>query len=227
MKYLSRQAPGPLVLNKFNFDKDDWDSLSSSDKREVWEEIIKMQGKLCAYCEKKIDHHKKPENNRAERHIEHFYRKGVYKDLTFEWSNLFGSCGELQRCGFYKDKQKYDDADLIKADERDPDDFFRFFESGDVQIKSGLDRQERKMAEVTLRVFNLNPSSGGVKAERRSAIESSMTLIKELVGYASQLINSQCQVEEVRTMIFEEFNERVKDRCFTTAIKHVFENRMP
>lgn len=227
MKYLSRQTPGPLVLNKYDYRKDDWDSLSSSDKKEIWEELIKMQGKLCAYCEKKIDHHKKPDKNKTERHIEHFYRKGVYKNLTFEWSNLFGSCGELQRCGFYKDKQKYNDDDLIKVDKQNPDDFFRFFESGDVQIKTGLSQQDHKMAEVTLRVFNLNPSTGGVKAERRRAIESSMTLIKELVGYASELIDSKCEIEEVRCMIFEEFNERVQDRCFTTAIKHVFENRMP
>lgn len=227
MKYLSRQAPGPLVLSKYDFTKDDWDSLPSKDKKEIWEEIIKMQGKLCAYCEKKIDHHRKPGNKKIERHIEHFYRRENNKSLTFEWSNLFGSCGELQRCGFYKDKQKYDDAELIKADERNPDDFFRFFESGDVQIKSGLDKQDHKMAEVTLRVFNLNPSTGGVKAERRRAIKSSMTLITELVGYASELINSKCKVEDVRCMISEEFNEKVQDRCFTTAIKHVFQNRMP
>lgn len=53
MKYLSRQMPGPSVLNKFDYRRDDWNSLSSNDKKEIWEEIIKMQGKLCAYCEKK------------------------------------------------------------------------------------------------------------------------------------------------------------------------------
>ncbi|EKR2529875.1 TIGR02646 family protein, partial [Salmonella enterica subsp. enterica serovar Agona] len=58
MKYLSRQMPGPSVLNKFDYRRDDWNSLSSNDKKEIWEEIIKMQGKLCAYCEKKIEHHK-------------------------------------------------------------------------------------------------------------------------------------------------------------------------
>ncbi|CAM6724867.1 TIGR02646 family protein [Salmonella enterica] len=227
MKYLSRQMPGPSVLNKFDYRRDDWNSLSSNDKKEIWEEIIKMQGKLCAYCEKKIEHHKSGGKNKVERHIEHFYRKSYYKNLTFEWSNLFGSCGEPQRCGFYKDKQKYNDDDLIKADRQNPDVFFHFLENGDVHIREGLNEKEHKMAEVTLRVFNLNPSSGGVKAERRRAIELSMTLIKELVGCASQLIESGCEIEDVRSMVFDEFKKNVKDRCFTTAIKHVFENRMP
>ncbi|MCK6760315.1 retron Ec78 anti-phage system effector HNH endonuclease PtuB [Enterobacter bugandensis] len=226
MKHLIRQIDGPSVLNNYNYRSHNWDSLSSEDKRAIWEDLIKMQGKLCAYCEKKIDH-TRAERRAAVRHIEHFYRKNDYKELTFEWSNLFGSCGELNRCGFYKDKQKYDDNELIKADVHDPENYFIFFETGSIKVREGLSPQENKMAEVTLKVFNLNPEIGGVKAERRDAIHKSMTLINKYVELAAELIIDGEDEEEVRSMVAEDFYNEVKERCFITAIKHAFDNRLP
>ncbi|HBT4785313.1 TPA: TIGR02646 family protein [Klebsiella variicola subsp. variicola] len=226
MKHLIRKVNGPAVLSNYNHTNHDWDSLSSDDKRAIWEDLIEMQGKLCAYCEKKIDH-TRAERIAAVRHIEHFYRKGQHKELTFEWSNLFGSCGELNRCGFYKDKQKYEEGDLIKADIRDPEVYFFFFENGGVGVREGLNTHDKKMAEVTLRVFNLNPATGGVKAERRDAIRKSMTLINKYVEIATDLITSGENVNEVRSMVVEEFCDEIKERCFITAIKHAFENRLP
>ncbi|MFP1794057.1 retron Ec78 anti-phage system effector HNH endonuclease PtuB [Lonsdalea quercina] len=226
MRLLRRHTPGPSVLNNYDYASNNWDCLSSSDKKQIWEEITKMQGKLCAYCEKKIPHHAS-DNKKAVRHIEHFFRKGIYKELTFEWSNLFGSCGETNRCGFYKDKQNYNDNELIKADKEDPDDFFQFSETGEVEIKPDLKLNNKKKAEVTLRVFNLNPPNGGVKAERRRAIQSSLPLIKNLVDIASNLLTSGENIDDVRCLVFEEFHEKIIDRSFPTAIRHVFENRMP
>lgn len=226
MKHLIRQIDGPSVLNNFNYREHDWDSLSSDDKRAIWVDLIKMQGKLCAYCEKKIDH-TRAERRSAVRHIEHFYRKSEHEELTFEWTNLFGSCGELNRCGFYKDKQKYNDQELIKADIHDPEKYFIFFETGVVAVRGDLNAHERNMAEVTLKVFNLNPSVGGVKAERRSAISKSMNLIDKYIKIAIELITSGEDVGEVRSMVAEEFYNEIKERCFITAIKHAFDKRLP
>ncbi|HGF5952499.1 retron system putative HNH endonuclease [Escherichia coli] len=122
MKFLRRIYPGPNVLSSYDFNTQTWDDVSSSDKKDIWVDLVKMQGKVCAYCERKINLTKE-----GDKHIEHFKRKGIHRELTFNWENLFGSCGEKQRCGFYKDKQEYNEGDLLKADEMDPEDFFCFY----------------------------------------------------------------------------------------------------
>ena len=111
MRFLKRPIDGPAILRSFNYINDDWENLSSAHKRLIWVELKKMQGNLCAYCERRIDFKKE-----GDKHIEHFLRKGVHPHLTFAWENLFGSCGEKQRCGFYKDKQNYNESDLLKMD---------------------------------------------------------------------------------------------------------------
>ncbi|MBN3214581.1 retron Ec78 anti-phage system effector HNH endonuclease PtuB [Pectobacterium polaris] len=222
MKYLHRHIPGPEILNNFDHKLHDWSSLTSNDKKEIWIELIKMQGKTCAYCERKIDLHKL-----GDKHIEHFKRKGIYKELTFDWMNLFGSCGEKNRCGFFKDKQNYDEAHLLKADETDPNDFFHFSLTGDVVPRPNLSPNNELIAVETLRVFNLNPSNGGVKSERASSLSKGLKTIREYVGMAQSLIDSGEKAEDVREYIREEYFSLIKSHEFFTAHRHVFETFLP
>lgn len=222
MKYLQRELPGPDVLAKYDYNNHTWDDVSSHDKKEIWRHLVQMQGKVCAYCERKIDLHKE-----GDKHIEHFKRKGIHRELTFSWPNLFGSCGEQKRCGFYKDKQKYNETELLKVDEIDPEDFFVFLYSGDVIVKEGISGRNQVMAEVTLRVFNLNPQVGGVKAERRNVIEKDINTIKGYVKIAKELIESGEDVEEVRQCVREEYYNHISQMEFRTARKHVFDAFLP
>lgn len=43
-----------------------------------------MQKGFCAYCECSL----------KRKHIEHFRTRDSHTNLTFIWSNLFGSCGD-------------------------------------------------------------------------------------------------------------------------------------
>lgn len=219
MKQLKRIQPGPQVLDKFDFNSDDWNKLTSSDKKEIWVELVKMQGKVCAYCERKIDLFKA-----GDKHIEHFKRKGIHKSLTFDWGNLFGSCGERNRCGFYKDKQSYMEANLLKADEANPDDYFIFSSTGELSIKSNLPAQLKIVASETIRVFNLNPISGGVKSERRSSLQKSLASIKQYVKIAEDLINAGEDIVSTRQMVRDDYYNLIHNREFSTAHKHVFES---
>lgn len=222
MKFLRRIFPGPSVLSGYDFNTQTWDDISSSDKKAIWVDLVKMQGKLCAYCERKINLTKE-----GDKHIEHFKRKGTHRELTFDWGNLFGSCGEKQRCGFYKDKQKYNEGDLLKADVMDPEDFFIFIYSGDVIVKPGINNRNKEIAEVTLRVFNLNPETGGVKAERRNVLEKGIGTIKGYIKIAQDLIESGEDAEEVRQYVRDEYYEQISQMDFITARKHVFEAFLP
>ncbi|CUZ43906.1 TIGR02646 family protein [Serratia marcescens] len=222
MKHLHRVHPGPDVLRKYDCKTQTWDDVSSSDKKAIWVELVKMQGKVCAYCERKIDLHKE-----GDKHIEHFKRKGSHKGLTFDWGNLFGSCGEKKRCGFYKDKQEYNESDLLKADVLDPNDFFLFIYSGDVVVKPGVNAQSKKIAEVTLSVFNLNPKYGGVKAERRSALEKGMSAMMGYIKIAQELIESGGDVDGVSQYVRDCYYEHIEKMDFISARKHVFDAFLP
>lgn len=222
MKFLRRIYPGPNVLSSYDFNTQTWDDVSSSDKKDIWVDLVKMQGKVCAYCERKINLTKE-----GDKHIEHFKRKGIHRELTFNWENLFGSCGEKQRCGFYKDKQEYNEGDLLKADEMDPEDFFVFIYSGDVIVKPEINERNKVIAEVTLRVFNLNSENGGVKAERRNVLEKGLGTIKGYVKIAQDLIDSGEDAEEVRQYVRDEYYEKISQMDFKTARKHVFEAFLP
>ncbi|MBN3066647.1 TIGR02646 family protein [Pectobacterium brasiliense] len=222
MKFLQRKYPGPSVLNKYDFNTQVWGDVPSSDRRKIWVDLIEMQGKVCAYCERKIDL-----NKEGDKHIEHFKRKGVHRELTFEWGNLFGSCGDRQRCGFYKDKQDYIVDDLLKADVLNPEEYFLFIYSGDVIVRPEASERMKKIAEVTLRVFNLNPENGGVKAERRSAIEKGMKTMMEYIKIAQELIECGGDPEEVRQYVRDDYYDEISKIDFMTARKHVFEAFLP
>ncbi|UDN34482.1 retron system putative HNH endonuclease [Proteus sp. NMG38-2] len=48
-----------------------------------------MQKGFCAYCECSL----------KRKHIEHFRTRDSHTNLTFIWSNLFGSCGDSSQKG--------------------------------------------------------------------------------------------------------------------------------
>nr|WP_275780867.1 retron system putative HNH endonuclease [Enterobacter hormaechei] len=48
-----------------------------------------MQGGFCAYCECRLNR----------KHVEHFRPRKDFPALTFEWTNLFGSCGDTHKAG--------------------------------------------------------------------------------------------------------------------------------
>ena len=98
MHKLDRTAP-PRCLKKYDYRRDRWNDVTDREKHEIWQQLEKMQGRLCAYCESKLT---------EKRHIEHFRQRSSFSKLTFEWENLFGSCNREDSCGKFKDKQSYD-----------------------------------------------------------------------------------------------------------------------
>ncbi|WP_350262660.1 hypothetical protein [Pantoea sp. BJ2] len=48
-----------------------------------------MEGEFCAYYECRLNR----------KHVEHFRPRSRFSALTFEWRNLFGSCGDTWKQG--------------------------------------------------------------------------------------------------------------------------------
>ncbi|WBF43961.1 retron Ec78 anti-phage system effector HNH endonuclease PtuB [Serratia rubidaea] len=213
------RCDAPLVLNEFDHNIHNWDvHFKSRHKALVWEKIFEMQGHYCAYCECKLD-----SSDPKKTHLEHFRQKGKaeYRHLTFEWTNIFGSCCNGERCGRHKDKSNISSENIVKMDEEDPEDYFVFLSTGAVGIRDGLSPVEVERAENTLRAFNLNPSRGGVKNERERVIKTHDYMIKEMIGLMSELRDDGGL--EFLIEIRDSYIERVASEKgpFVTAIKHV------
>lgn len=222
MKFLARNPIGPAVLADFDHNIHKWKAVKGRHKRLIWVDLVNMQGKRCAYCERKIDIH-----SNDDKHIEHFLRRCNHRHLTFVWSNLFGSCGESDHCGFYKDDQDYEEQDLIKADVDDPTRFFHFSVNGDMSARTGLSINELKRAEITIKVFNLNATKGGVKTERIEAISDTWSLIEGFISTAKDFIEEGLYDDSIREAIRNEYYQEIEPRPFSTALRDVFDTMLP
>jgi uncharacterized protein (TIGR02646 family) len=177
---------------------------------------------LCAYCETEI--------HPGSGHIEHFRRKSRtrpdgFPELTFDWDNLFLSCVSHEHCGHYKDRRNaepYDPDELVKPDEHNPDDLFFFVGStGNVEVRSdrpAMTESERRRAEETVRVFNLN--HGALCAARRRAVRSyhrSEELLEVLRSLSAAQLADWLHTEKTAA--------QGKPHC--TAIRHYLQSHHP
>lgn len=208
MHRLYRGTP-PGCLANFQHGSDNWNALGFTEKEEIRDALNSMQGKRCAYCECQL--------SSDNQHIEHFWQRSYYPQGTFAWDNLFWSCCQNDSCGKHKDLLPitYDHRDLIKADVDNPEHFFHFMSDGTISIRSGLSAAERERAEETLRIFNLDPHHGRLRAMRRTAAAG----YKDTGLAVAHLLEEGAAPTECLEFIMEELNHTA-NLPFCTAIRH-------
>lgn len=209
MKKLVR-SNAPACLANLVSGRDSW---GSADKTQIWEALNIMQGGFCAYCECKL----------TRKHIEHFKTRSSYTHLTFDWNNLFGSCGDSSqkggwlRCGIYKDNGAgaYDPEHLIKPDIDNPSDYLLFLTTGDVRPHAHLSEEDRIIATETIRVLNLN-NDPVLFGSRKSAI---MAELKEIEVFY-ELMAEQTG-DDFDDLLQDELS-RIQSLEFSTALIHAW-----
>ncbi|WP_052131676.1 retron Ec78 anti-phage system effector HNH endonuclease PtuB [Vibrio coralliilyticus] len=182
-------------------------------KDAIWIELDKMQQGFCAYCECQLNR----------KHIEHFRTRSGYPKETFNWNNLFGSCGDSSRkggwnrCGIFKDNGAgpYDINDLVKPDSHNPSDYLLFLTTGEVTFQPNLLGQDKKIAEETIRVFNLN-NDAALFNSRKNAIRAIEQEVEVLYS-----LKDEFQEEEWQSLL-EESIETSKGFEFQTALEHTW-----
>ncbi|HBR2024960.1 TIGR02646 family protein [Klebsiella quasipneumoniae] len=209
MKLLKRPA-GPEQLEKFRGGRDEW---SAVDLEDIWPYLIQMQGSFCAYCECSLER----------KHVEHFRTRRRFNNLTFDWNNLFGSCGDTRikggwdRCGIYKDNGagEYEVDLLVKPDEDIPDEYLLFLTTGRVVPAKGLNGQKLLKAQETIRVFNLNgdPSLVG---RRKTTLSYVLDEVKTLYDAYDELD------EEFWHEMLDDALQAISHTEFSTALRHVW-----
>lgn len=219
MRKLNRPLPAPPALSNYNHNIHKWNSNKPSKacRRLIWYGFRTMQGKFCAFCERKTE--------QKNGHIEHFFHKGskpgqvaLYKHLTFSWDNLFGCCGLMSSntCGHFKDREgsygpgTYNANELIKPDVDDPRLFFDFLDTGVIEPKPGLSKKNAKRASETIRVLNLSALNGArkkqidiFKNELRELETLSHTLDEQALLQEMGDIKAKAMSQEYQTAVLE------------------------
>ncbi len=71
----------------------DWDGLGADDKQPLREALVRDQGALCAYCQRRIAAAIEPATGRSRMKIEHWAARSDHgEDRQLAWSNLLGVC---------------------------------------------------------------------------------------------------------------------------------------
>jgi uncharacterized protein (TIGR02646 family) len=206
MRKLDRTSVAePACLATYHNPEHCWDDVTQADKADIRTDLQQMQGRRCAYCEGPLD--------TLGWHIEHFRTKHSFPHLTFAWPNLYCSCDQKDSCGHYKDNGAgpYVVDDLIEPCIEDPDKYFRFRSDGTISIRAGLTAGDKRRAEETLRVFNLNPRSGRLRNMRKRAVSGYVGMADSSAGLSA---------DDLRDYFRDELQHAVTEP-FYTAIRHV------
>jgi uncharacterized protein (TIGR02646 family) len=235
MRKLNRDSvQEPTCLKNYDWRTQEWENLSSSDKKTIVSALCQMQGERqlqqetgipyvgvrCAYCECLI-------HSADDKHIEHFKRKNENKGfpkLTFEWTNLFLSCQSDKHCGHYKDRKNaspYNPDELIKPDIHNPDDFLYFHSSGEVRPRKGIPVTARKRATETIRVFHLDCAF--LRTQRKKVVDDYFKSWGDSKESILKYLCSECGPEEREDYIQEELNKRKWTGNHFTVLRHFFE----
>jgi uncharacterized protein (TIGR02646 family) len=172
MKYIQKDEP-PIRLTqwkqKLGLRTPNWKSFPQAIKNEVYEGLLKEQGYICCYCGRPI--------SRRECHIEHFRPKSVYKELTFEYTNLIASCqGEDEdrprtpvHCG-HKKHAWFSEELMVSPLQEDCADYFKY--SGFGEILPTEDKEKEAAAKETIRRLALHIDK--LVKLRRAAIDAAL-----------------------------------------------------
>lgn len=117
-------------------------------KARLKEALLVMQKRCCAYCEGRL-------TVKDSGFIEHFLRRSEVPAATFDWGNLFVSCGSKTSCGIWKDSERRcdDPALAYRPDgEENLSEVFLFLPDG----RMAALHSEDERAKRTIRLFNLN-----------------------------------------------------------------------
>ena len=213
MRRLERPE-APKILEQLAKHSTGWDALSPEDRAPIRKALDAMSERgnrtFCNYCEQLISHAEKG-------HIEHLASRSKHSKLIFDWHNLYLSCKEPEHCGEFKDSGKgvpYSPDQLVRPDQEDPEAIFRFFSTGKVQPRPGLDQQTRERAEETIEALNLNAKK--LVNARSATAKQAEAVIFEILEDLETLSN------EERSIFLEDEIRSFEGSPFLTTARQFF-----
>lgn len=135
------------------------------------------QEQLCGYTEIYI-------NDLTGCHIDHYKKRNIFPELTFEWNNLIAATNDDAFGAKYKDNkygiQSNDYDDIFNPVTDNVENYFYYTTWGEVTPKTAISEVDNQKAKKTIEVFNLNhPSLKDRRKNLTNTISSCGKMAKE------------------------------------------------
>ena len=136
-----------------------WEELPPDISRQCRNHILEMeQNGLSGYTEKPLDADSKS------LHIDHFRKRELFNGDVFTWNNFIV---DEKNCGYGADakdsrngvRTREEYSMIVNPVEEDPRRYFQYMVDGQIVPAGELDDVERRKAQHTIDVFNLNHSA--------------------------------------------------------------------
>ncbi len=170
MRKINKGTPIPgFNGNNFNNSCNNWSDFHE-DHKDIFEEsrsviLTDEQNQLCGYTEIYI-------NDLKDCHIDHYKKKSMFPELTFEWNNLIVATKDSNFGANYKDNksgiQKNNYGNIFNPVIDNVENYFDYTTWGEVTPKTAISEVENQKAIKTIEVFNLNHNS--LKDRRKNLI---------------------------------------------------------
>lgn len=162
MKTIIKTEATLPCLEKARKRKLSWENFSKDRKSEyleVRDKATTEQGLECAYTELWLG-----EDTPFQNHLDHFRVRSIYKKETFDWLNLFAAVHNKPYGADAKDNQIKKSKTVAEAQyktfwsplEPDLQDKFWYRTDGWMQPNPNLEDSIKKIAEATIKIYNLN-----------------------------------------------------------------------
>lgn len=165
-------------------------------------QLLYKQGGLSAYTEVPLEENKS--------HIDHFRKRDLFPNLSFEWNNLIVDEIGVARYGAgHKDKiiKHIEDYELlINPVLEDPCEYLTYLVNGKIIPKKNLNTEDKKKASFTIEAFNLNHPS---LIMRRSTLQK---IVEDYSSLDDQFIKSNLKKYGFITFLAFILENKV-DRC--------------
>jgi len=141
----------------------DWEGLGKADRDPIRTALVRDQGGLCAYCQRRITADDDPTTGHSQMKIEHWIPRASSKDHHLTWSNLLGVClgvsresaeGPPDRMTHHCDTSRGNHKLFlhpVQGQGPDPREHLRYTKGGEVKAAA-----ENARVEDDIRALNLN-----------------------------------------------------------------------
>jgi uncharacterized protein (TIGR02646 family) len=169
-----------------------WAGLGARDRDPIRAALVRDQGGLCAYCQRRINADEDRTTGRSRMTIEHWIPRATSPDHHLTWSNLLGVCmGVSQQSADVRAGHHAHHCDASRGDRilflhpvdgqgPDPREHLRYTKGGQVNAEAGNARVEGDIRALNLNAWRLRRAREAVFEELWKRLERSYFATSEL-----------------------------------------------
>ena len=176
---------------------------------DIKRDLLSSQGEYCAYCEKRID----IENS----HIDHYFSRSLFTNLTYDKSNLYLSCMSNGHCGIAKDNltecKEIDIKETIKPDQlingKYIENFLFYTREGEIKVLPLHELSPRDFIKLEDTISKLNLNEPSLVNERKNLLSTLEKIYKAQGRPSNEMIQRIKNKYGIPTLIEQYLKEKI------------------